>query len=127
MTERLTKKEKGFADDYIETGNGTKAALDNYNVSNENTAASIASQNLRRVKIQEYIQQHAEAAESMIYSLSQNAQAENVRLGASKDILDRAGFKPIEQSININLNQEQTPDQLAKAQLFNEWFKKQQI
>ena len=127
MTERLTKKEKGFADDYIETGNGVQSALEHYDTDDYSTAGAIASQNLKKLKIQNYIQQHAEAAESMIYSLSQNAQAENVRLGASKDILDRAGFKPIEQSININLNQEQTPDQLAKAQLFNEWFKKQQI
>ncbi len=104
MAEKLTKKEKGFADDYIETGNGTKSVLKHYDTESENVAGAIASQNLRKLKIQQYIEEHAEKAESMIYNLSQNAEAETVRLNASKDILDRAGFKPAtdsEKPINI--------------------------
>ena len=55
MATRLTKKEKGFIKDVLKTGNGTLAALNNYDIQAkdpENTAASIASENLRKPKIQ---------------------------------------------------------------------------
>lgn len=55
MATNLTKKEKGFIKDIIETGNGTKAALNNYDTEDENVAASIASENLRKPKIQNAI------------------------------------------------------------------------
>lgn len=51
MATRLTHKEKGFVKDYLKTGNGTEAALANYDTESENTAAAIASQNLRKPKI----------------------------------------------------------------------------
>lgn len=123
--QKLTKKEKGFADDYLETGHGVESALKNYDTEDYNTAGAIASQNLRKLKIQAYIQDHAEDAESKIYQLSQKAKSEMVSFIASKDIMDRAGYKPVEKSLNININ-EQTPEQLVKANLFNEWWKKQQ-
>ena len=103
MKAKLSKKEKGFADDYIETGNGTLAIKKNYDVSSDNSAGSMATQNLRKLKIQEYIASKAEDASTMIYDLSQNGEAEIIRLNASKDILDRAGFKPIDKSVNLNL------------------------
>lgn len=58
MGTKLTRKEKGFVNDYIETGNGTKAALNNYEIESkdkENVAAVIASENLRKPKIQKAI------------------------------------------------------------------------
>jgi hypothetical protein len=48
---KLSKKEKGFLKDYVKTGNGTEAALKNYDTTDENVAASIASENLRKPKI----------------------------------------------------------------------------
>lgn len=61
MSEGLTKKEKGFVEDYIETGNATEAALNNYDTEDENVAASIGSQNLRKLKIQTAINSIAES------------------------------------------------------------------
>lgn len=55
MATNLTKKEKGFVKDYVELGNGTKAALNNYDTESENIAAAIASENLRKPKIQQAI------------------------------------------------------------------------
>ena len=104
MARTLTKKEKGFANDYMETGNGTLAIKENYDVANDNVAAVMASRNLRKDKIQEYIADHAEDAEAMIYKLSQEATQEAIRLSASKDILDRAGFKPVEKTENTTVN-----------------------
>lgn len=100
----LTKKQKGFVKDYIDTGNATQAVKNNYDVSNDLTARSIGSENLTKPNIQQAIESHAEKAESMVYHLSQNAEAEVVRLNASKDILDRAGYKPIDRAVNITIN-----------------------
>jgi hypothetical protein len=61
MAIELTKKEKGFVKDYIESGNGTEAVLNNYDTTSENTAASIASENLRKPKIQNAIKSIAES------------------------------------------------------------------
>jgi hypothetical protein len=52
---KLTKKQRGFVTDYLATGNGTKAALAHYDVTKEHTAASIASENLRKPEIAETI------------------------------------------------------------------------
>lgn len=48
---RLTKKQKGFVKDYIKTGVGVVAARNNYEVANDNTARSIASENLTKPNI----------------------------------------------------------------------------
>lgn len=55
MTDELTRKQKGFVKDYVATGNGTQAALNNYDTENEHTAASIASENLTKPEIQRAI------------------------------------------------------------------------
>lgn len=52
--EELTKQQKGFVKDYMITGNGTEAALNNYHIqgkNKENIAASIASENLTKPNI----------------------------------------------------------------------------
>lgn len=53
----LSKKQEGFVNDYIETGNGTKAALNNYDVKNERVAASIACENLTKPYIVDAIEE----------------------------------------------------------------------
>lgn len=53
---KLYPKEKAFADKYIETGNGTQSALEVYDTEEENVAANIAHQNLRKPKIIDYIE-----------------------------------------------------------------------
>lgn len=102
--EKLTKKQRGFVKDYIDTGNGVQSALNHYDTDNYNSANQIAIENLQKPTILQAIESHAEKAESMVYHLSQNAKAEVIRLNASKDILDRAGYKPIDRSVNTNLN-----------------------
>lgn len=61
MSRELTKKQRGFVNDIVKTGNGTKSVLDNYNTKSENTASSIATENLRKPKIQEAIKSIAES------------------------------------------------------------------
>ena len=58
MANGLTKKEKGFIKDVVETGNATLAALNNYDIESENkenVAAAIGSENLRKPKIKNAI------------------------------------------------------------------------
>ena len=51
MSTRLTLKQLKFIQIYIETGNATKAAMTVYNCKNENTAAVLGSENLRKPNI----------------------------------------------------------------------------
>jgi len=53
---KLTKKQRGFVNDYVLNENGTEAALKNYDVKNEHTAAVIASENLTKPEIVEAIE-----------------------------------------------------------------------
>ena len=53
MARTLTKKQRGFVNTYAKTGNGTLAAKKNFNVSNDNSAAAVASEVLRSPKVQE--------------------------------------------------------------------------
>ena len=123
--DKLTKKQQGFVKDYIDTGNATESAERNYEVKNRNVANAIGAENLAKPSIQEVIESHAEKAESMVYHLSQNAEAEAVRLNASKDILDRAGYKAVDKSINLNLDAEITnPKARDLAKKYEEELKK---
>ena len=105
MARSITLKQKKFADKYLETGNATKAALETYKVKNENSAASVGSENLTKPKIKDYLEGEARGAATRIVKMSQSAKNEAVKLNANKDILDRAGYKPtdkIEANITID-------------------------
>lgn len=94
----LSPKQFGFVRDYLETGNGTQAALKNYNIrgkNKENIAAAIAKENLTKPQIKEVLEDAAQGAMARIIQLSMDAENEAVRLSANKDILDRAGYKPL--------------------------------
>lgn len=47
----MTIKQKLFVQKYLESGNGTQAALEAYNTNDTNTAAAIASENLTKPKV----------------------------------------------------------------------------
>jgi phage terminase small subunit len=129
MARTATKKQKGFAKDYVETGNGSLAALKNYNIKAENkrnVAGAIASENLTKPKVQELIEGYAKRATENIQTLAENAENETVRLNANKDQLDRAGYKPIERSMNLQLNvSPQDPKAKALAEEYEKKLKEQ--
>lgn len=99
----LKPTHKAFADTYIDTGNATLAAKESMQVTNDNSAGAVGSRLLRNARIQEYIEDKAEHAASIVYEIAQFGESDPVRLNASKDILDRAGYKPVERTQNINL------------------------
>ena len=97
MARELTKKQKAFADNYIESGNRTDAVFKaKYKVKNNHSARSIGSENLTKLDIRAYIEKQAPGAMSRIVEISIKAKNEAVKLNANKDIVDRAGFKPVE-------------------------------
>jgi phage terminase small subunit len=110
---KLRPKQKKFVDAYLETGNGAEAVVRaGYNVSNRKSASEIASQNLDKLNVMEYLQSHAKGAASRIVEMSELAENEAVKFNANRDILDRSGFKaPEEPTKNnifvINLSDEQ--------------------
>jgi phage terminase small subunit len=51
----LTVKQRCFVKHYLETGNGTAAAMAAYAVADRNTARSIGTENLRKPAVQEAV------------------------------------------------------------------------
>lgn len=49
---KLSKKQRGFVKDYVETENGTQSVLNNYDTTDYKTASVIASENLDKPSIQ---------------------------------------------------------------------------
>lgn len=115
---KLTRKQKKFVGAYLETGNGAHSALTAYDTKDYNTAASLASENLRKPNIRAYLEDRAEKAVEMVYQLSQEAVGEAIRLNASKDILDRAGYAAMEKSVVMNINYTPDPKSVALANEF---------
>jgi hypothetical protein len=88
----LTSKQKNFIAEYLDTGNATEAAVRAYKPVKRATARAIGSENLTKPNIRGFLEDRARGAVAVIYKLSQNAKNESVRLNASRDILDRAGY-----------------------------------
>ena len=99
ITLEATTRQKKYVAKLLETGNGTQAAMEAYNVTSRQSAGEISSQNLRKLKVQELIASHAEFAASRVRQLSGQEKNLPVALGASKDILDRAGDRPPEPEV----------------------------
>jgi len=98
MPRKLTKKQKEFSKEFLDTGNGVQSALKVYDTDDYKTASNIASENLDKPSIQEYLKSIAVKAATRIEQLMEQSENLNVALGASKDIMDRAGFKPVDKS-----------------------------
>lgn len=126
----LTPKQKRFVKDYLDTGNGTEAALNNYDIqgrNKENIAASIASENLTKPNIVKAIENEAGGAFSRVVEISKSAENEAVKLSANKDILDRAGYKPGDK-IDLTTKGEKitlTSEHMEIAKKYEEELKKQ--
>lgn len=91
-----TGKQELFVEQYCLTGNATRAAeLAGYGSPKQrgyelkNKFAFEIEERTRKM-----IQDCVPGALSQLKSLSESAESESVRLGAVKDILDRAGMKP---------------------------------
>ena len=106
---RLTKKQKTLVDTIVALGCSIKEASSKSGYAKGEAGRVTASKTLRLPHVQEYMQQwvresiglNATIASRKVLDLASSAKSEYVQLEASKDILDRAGYKPVEKSMSL--------------------------
>jgi len=96
----------------------------------------MAYENLRKPKIQEDIKSIEEQIPDELLVEKHNALLKKIDEKGQIDVqavakgLDMAykvkGSYAPDKNINININQEMSPEAIARAKAFDEWFKKQQ-
>ncbi len=104
QTTELTPKQKAFVDFLVTNGGSKQDAAEAAGYAPGPGARAAASKALSNPKVQQYLQQRiieelgnkASVALHRVVTLAESARSEHVQLEAAKDILDRAGFKPIE-------------------------------
>ena len=105
MSKRLTLKQLKFIQIYIETGNATKAAMTAYRCKNENVAAVLGSENLRKpniaCEIEKYRKEGGLSIQKAINAINDGYDAEkkgapdhNVRLRSADMTLKLANAYP---------------------------------
>ena len=98
---RLTEKQKKLVDTLVANGGSVKNASQVAGYSKGESGRVSATKALKTPHVQQYMMQaiadsmgmNATKALNKIVQLSSNAKSEYVSLEASKDLLDRAGFK----------------------------------
>lgn len=98
---KITEKQKKLVDTLVAKGCSIKQASDEAGYAKGESGRVTASKALKTPHVQQYMMQtisdsmslNATKALNKIVALSSNAKSEYVSLEASKDILDRAGFK----------------------------------
>lgn len=78
-------------------------------------ADDLGLRHLSHSELQARIFGYAPQALDTIAKLSRSARKEDVQLRASADILDRAGFKPVDRTLNIHAVNEMSGEELRAA------------
>ena len=103
---KLTKKQSSLVDTLVATGCTLREAATQAGYAEGESGRVTASKTVRLPHVQSYMMQrineqlgmNATVAAARVINLATGARSEYVQLEASKDILDRAGFKPIDRS-----------------------------
>lgn len=107
---KLTDKQSALVDTLVATGCSIKDAAEAAGYAKGESGRVTASKALRLPHVQQYMMQrvteslglNATIAASKLLNLAQGAKSEYVQLEASKDILDRAGFKPPDKQMHLH-------------------------
>ena len=111
----LTEQRKQFLEAYCRLGNGTMAAKE----AGSKDSSSLVNQasKLKRELSSEIAEEltanfmsAAPKALSILMDLAENSASDSVKFQASKDLLDRAGFRPIDRREEIR--PQRTPEEL---------------
>ena len=105
-TKKLTPKQLALVDTLVSKGCSITQAAKEAGYADGDSGRVTASKALKQPHVQQYMMQcvteqlgmNATIAASRVMKLATGAKSEYVQLEASKDILDRAGFKPIDRS-----------------------------
>jgi len=103
---KLTSKQTALVDTLVATGCTLREAAREAGYADGESGRVSASRTIRLPHVQQYMMQrvteqlglNATAAAAKVMSLATGARSEHVQLEAAKDILDRAGFKPIDRA-----------------------------
>lgn len=105
-TRKLTDKQMALVDTLVAEGCSMKKAAELAGYAKGESGRISAHRALKAPHVQQYLMQRmnetfgltATAALATVRRLSSGAKSEYVQLEASKDLLDRAGYKPIDRS-----------------------------
>ena len=96
----MTERQDKFIDIYSKTGNATQSAIEAGYSQKTAKQKGYELKNLLRKEINEQTQRvladHVPSSIKWLSELAETSESDSVRLGAIKDLLDRAGLKPIE-------------------------------
>ena len=103
---KLTRKQMALVDNLVATGCTLREAAHSAGYADGESGRVSASRTIRLPHVQQYMMQrvteqlglNATVAASKVMQLASGAKSEYVQLQAAQDILDRAGFKPIDRS-----------------------------
>ena len=103
---KLTKRQRALVDVMVAEGLKTSEAAVKAGYAEGKSGYVSAHRTLQLPHVQQYMMQrvneslglNATVAAAQVLKLARGAKSEYVQLEASKDILDRAGFKPIDRS-----------------------------
>lgn len=106
----LTDKQRALVDTLVAEGCSLRQAAESAGYAKGEAGRVTASKTLKLPHVQQYMMQSvadslgmsATKAAHKLLTLSQGARSEYVQLEASKDILDRAGFKPVDRSMHLH-------------------------
>ena len=106
----LTDKQTKLVDTLVSTGCTIREAAEMAGYASGESGRVSASKALRQPHEQQYMMQsvhealglNATVAASKLLGLARGAKSEYVQLEASKDILDRAGFKPADKQLHLH-------------------------
>ena len=109
LSAKLTDKQIALVDTLVASGCSIKDASQTAGYAEGESGRVTASKTLKLPHVQQYMMQqvadsiglHATSAVSRLAKLSSGARSEYVQLEASKDILDRAGFKAPEKQLHL--------------------------
>ena len=96
----ITPQQQKFIDHFILTGNASQSAIDAGYSGKTSRQKGHELKNLYRSEIvqatQKLLIDQVPAGLRWLNELAESAESESVRLGAIRDLLDRAGLKPVE-------------------------------
>jgi len=103
---KLTPRQTKLVDTLVATGCSIRQAAADAGYGQGESGRVSASKTIRLPHVQQYMMSriqdqlglNATMAASKVMTLAQGARSEHVQLEAAKDILDRAGFKPIDRA-----------------------------
>lgn len=124
MTRNLTKKQRKFVNEYADTGNGTQSVIAaEYDVKDNDVAAVIAVENLRKPKIQEELRKLGFDSNNAKRVISEILNDETIepkdRIKAAENVFKVHGDYAAEKHVNVHIKAEPSEKVIELAKRLN--------